>query len=53
MDRSPVFIAGFNQFDIVYIPEKHEIESRFRSENNFHLDSTEEEQLNEENGSSH
>ena len=33
MDRSPVFIAGFDQFDIVYVPEKNEIESRFRSEN--------------------
>ncbi len=53
MDRSPVFIAGFNQFDIVYVPATREIVSLFRGENHFHLDGAEEEQLKEEKGSSH
>ena len=37
-DSSRVFVAGFNDFDIVYNTEACEIQSLFRGETHFHID---------------
>ena len=37
-DSSRVFVAGFNDFDIVYNTKAGEIQSMFRGDNHFHLE---------------